>query len=81
MLSPTPFLSGGIARLTSFIAEYATIRDIVHERAWLEHNVSQVSVTAVLEVTTRQDGANLLDALTDAGYKQVDHNLKRKVAY
>lgn len=46
----------------------ASIKDIYHERAWLETSISQVRVRVVVEVSSREQGSQLLIALREAGY-------------
>ncbi len=61
---------GGISSLTAVIARVgASIKDIYHERAWLETSISQVRVRVVVEVSSREQGSQLLEALHAAGYK------------
>lgn len=60
---------GGINNLTGVIAAVgASIKDIYHERAWLETSISQVRVRVVVEVSSREQGKALLLALRDSGY-------------
>jgi threonine dehydratase len=60
---------GGINSLTTVIARVgASIKDIYHERAWLETSISMVRVRTVVEVSSRQQGLELLRALKEAGY-------------
>jgi hypothetical protein len=46
----------------------ASIKDIYHERAWLETSISLVRVKIVVEVSDRAHGKALLQTLWAAGY-------------
>lgn len=63
---------GGVAGLTSLIASNsASIKEIVHERAWMQSNVHEVQVKCVVEVPNRAAGEELYTALLDAGYPTI----------
>jgi len=48
---------GGVAELTKLVAAMgASIKDIYHERAWLQSAVDRVQVRCVVEVTNREHG-------------------------
>ena len=53
----------------SLLFPAASIKDIYHERAWLETSISQVRVRVVVEVSSRDQGIDLLRALRESGYK------------
>jgi len=60
---------GGIAKLTALLSETgASIKDIYHERAWLQSSVDQVQVKCVVELQGAEHGRRLRDALRDKGY-------------
>eukprot|EP00555_Chaetoceros_dichaeta_P006234 CAMPEP_0198256140 /NCGR_PEP_ID=MMETSP1447-20131203/6127_1 /TAXON_ID=420782 /ORGANISM="Chaetoceros dichaeta, Strain CCMP1751" /LENGTH=500 /DNA_ID=CAMNT_0043942713 /DNA_START=5 /DNA_END=1507 /DNA_ORIENTATION=+ len=60
---------GGIAKLTALLHDQqASIKDIYHERAWLQSNVDQVQVKCVVELQGSEHVGRLKTALTDAGY-------------
>lgn len=60
---------GGIAKLTALLHEQkASIKDIYHERAWLQSNVDQVQVKCVVELQGSDHVERLKTALTDSGY-------------
>lgn len=60
---------GGIARLTELLSEQgASIKDIYHERAWLQTNVDQVQVKCVVEMQGKDHAERLHAALIKAGY-------------
>jgi len=55
---------GGIARLTSVLAaEGVSIRDIFHERAWVESNTYQVNVKVVAETSGEDHAASMFARL------------------
>ena len=55
---------GGIARLAALIAEQGgSVKDIFHERAWLQATVDEVVITAVLETRGNDHNATLMEAL------------------
>ena len=55
---------GGIAQLAALIAEQGgSVKDIFHERAWLQATVDEVVITAVLETRGSQHNATLMEAL------------------
>lgn len=61
--------AGGMARLTDLLhTQEASIKDIYHERAWLQSNVDQVQVKCVVELQGCDHMDRLKAALTDAGY-------------
>jgi threonine dehydratase len=61
---------GGIAKLTRVIYEAgASIKDIEHERAWLESDIFSVNVIVVAETTSRAHALSLKEALDKAGYE------------
>jgi len=60
---------GGIARLTTLLAEEgASIKDIYHERAWLQSHVDQVKVRCVVELQGLEHGKKLRESLIRHGY-------------
>lgn len=61
---------GGIAELTRLIADNGvSIKDIYHERAWLQSRIDQVMVKVVVETTGRDHT------------KQLRRSLQEKVMY
>jgi threonine dehydratase len=60
---------GGIANLSAEIAHMgASIKDILHERAWLQTRIDQVIVKCVVETTDAQHTKNLYEHLVAKGY-------------
>ena len=60
---------GGIANLAQMLAENgASVKDIFHERAWLQTSVDQVVIKAVLETRGPAHNVTLLERLQTAGY-------------
>ncbi|GMI07030.1 hypothetical protein TrRE_jg3487 [Triparma retinervis] len=60
---------GGIARLTSLLAEEeASVKDIYHERSWLQSSVSNVQMRCVLELRGPEHAKRVKDALDREGY-------------
>jgi threonine dehydratase len=60
---------GGIARLTSLLAaEEASVKDIYHERSWLQSSVSNVQMRCVLELRGREHAQRVKEALAREGY-------------
>lgn len=60
---------GGIAKLTDLLyRQEASIKDIYHERAFLQSNVDQVRVKCVVELQGILHVERLKAALVDAGY-------------
>jgi len=60
---------GGIAKLTALLCEHgASIKDIYHERAWLQSAVDQVRVKCVVELQGWDHRERVRKALIDAGY-------------
>jgi hypothetical protein len=49
-------------------ASAASIKDIYHERAWLETSISLVRVKFIVEVSSRQQGIDLIRELRRSGY-------------
>src|SRR6185295_12417866 len=63
---------GGLARLAEVIASTgASIKEIVHDRAFSGPDLSTVRVVCVVETTGHEHVRELLDALTQAGVKLV----------
>ena len=63
---------GGIAKLTALLSEEgASIKDIMHERAWLFSSVDQVQVKCVVELQGREHGKRVKNALMSHGYPVV----------
>ena len=61
---------GGIAELTRLLADAgASVKDIFHERAWLQSSVDQVVIKAVLETRGPQHNVDLLDIMNASGYR------------
>ena len=55
---------GGIAKLSTLLwQEGASVKDIYHERAWLESAVDKVQMKCVIEVTSRTHGEAVRHAL------------------
>jgi len=60
---------GGIARLTSLLAsEEASVKDIYHERSWLQSSVSNVQMRCVLELRGPEHAKRVREALDREGY-------------
>lgn len=60
---------GGVARLTTLLHDQkASIKDIYHERAFLQSNVDQVQVKCVVELQGSEHVDRLKTALTNSGY-------------
>jgi len=60
---------GGIAGVTKILADTgASIKEIFHERAWLQSNVYNVQIKCIVEVTDRKHGQRVHAALHDGGY-------------
>ena len=65
-----PDRPGGIAELTRLLADAgASVKDIFHERAWLQSSVDQVVIKAVLETRGPQHNVDLLDIMNASGYR------------
>lgn len=63
---------GGISRLTAILSEEgASIKDIYHERAWLQTAVDQVQVKCVVELQGVDHGKRVQTALLNQGYPVV----------
>lgn len=61
---------GGVARLTSILAENgASIKDIYHERAWLHSSVAMVQVKVIIETMGSEHCEQVKNALKDAEYE------------
>jgi threonine dehydratase len=61
---------GGIAALTRVLADAgASIKDIMHERAWVDHDIASVRVKVVAETADRSNAQAMFEALAAAGYK------------
>ena len=57
---------GGLAKLTKLLADIgASVKDIQHERAWLNGSVFTVSVSCMCEVRDYQHGCELRKVLED----------------
>eukprot|EP00808_Paulinella_micropora_P014890 g2032.t1 len=62
-------LPGGISRLTTVLSNVGvSIKDIFHERAWVQSSVQMVAVQMVCETTGAEHVARLKAALTEHGY-------------
>ena len=60
---------GGIAKLTELLSdEGASIKDIYHERAWLQNAVDQVQVKCVVELNGKDHKERVRNALIAKGY-------------
>eukprot|EP01137_Pigoraptor_chileana_P027928 Opistho-2@11202 len=60
---------GGIARLTGILASIGvSLKDIFHERAWLESDVFSVQVKCVVETRDAEHAEVLRQRLQDEGY-------------
>ena len=61
---------GGIADVTRMIADAGgSVKDIFHERAWLQSSVDEVVIRGVLETRGPQHNVELLEALKAGGYE------------
>lgn len=64
---------GGIAEMTRIVAEAGgSVKDLFHERAWLQSSVDAVVIKAVLETRGPMHNVELLDALKRAGYSAAE---------
>ncbi|KAL7538988.1 hypothetical protein ACHAXR_008934 [Thalassiosira sp. AJA248-18] len=60
---------GGIARLTTLLGDLgASIKDIYHERAFLQSNIDQVHVKVVVELQGKEHAQKIKQALIENGY-------------
>mmetsp|Transcript_4601 Transcript_4601/g.8376 ORF Transcript_4601/g.8376 Transcript_4601/m.8376 type:complete len:481 (-) Transcript_4601:1745-3187(-) len=60
---------GGIAGVTKLLADHgASIKEIFHERAWLQSNVHNVQIKCVIEVVDREHGQKIHAELHKAGF-------------
>mmetsp|Transcript_8809 Transcript_8809/g.18072 ORF Transcript_8809/g.18072 Transcript_8809/m.18072 type:complete len:502 (-) Transcript_8809:229-1734(-) len=60
---------GGIARLTDLLHQHgASIKDVMHERAWLHSSVDQVQVKVVVELQGKDHAERVKNALVAAEY-------------
>ena len=60
---------GGIAGLTELIAKSgASIKDIYHERAWLQNSITSVEVRCVVETRGQEHGEELRRILKREGF-------------
>ncbi|EDQ90436.1 uncharacterized protein MONBRDRAFT_16023, partial [Monosiga brevicollis MX1] len=63
---------GSIARLTALMAELgASVKDIQHERAWIETDIMSVAIRVVLETRSREHAEEVHQQLLQRGYKCV----------
>lgn len=63
---------GGIARLTRFLADAgASLKDIYHERAWLQSAVDRVQVRCVIETADQQHADEVRSALEQSRWPVV----------
>lgn len=63
---------GGISKLTAILSEEgASIKDIFHERAWLQSAVDQVQIKCVVELQGVEHGKRVQQALLNQGYPVV----------
>jgi threonine dehydratase len=70
---------GGIAALTRVIADAgASIKDIYHERAWVDSDIASVRVKCVVECADRAAALSMFEALETKGYV-VDANAAASV--
>jgi len=66
---------GGISDLTRFVSDIGvSMKDIIHERAWLKRDVFSVQVKVVAETRDREH-AVLLEKLLRERYEQVTFNM------
>jgi len=60
---------GGVAALTDLVAKSGvSIKDIYHERAWLQSSVNAVQVKVIVETRGRSHAEELRDLLLSEGY-------------
>ena len=65
-------LAGGIGRLTSLLGEHgASIKDMYHERAFLQSNIDYVKVKCVVELQGREHAMLIDKILEENGYDPV----------
>jgi threonine dehydratase len=63
---------GGIAKLMTLLSELgASIKDVYHERAWLQTAVDQVQVKCVVELQGKEHRERVRNGLLEAGYPLV----------
>lgn len=71
---------GGIAGLTKLISEMGgSIKDIYHERAWLQSSVSSVQVKCIVEATSHEHAMDIKKSLHDANYPLVWGGLDEEI--
>ena len=69
-VATVPDRPGGIQRLTTQLAESgASVKDLFHERAWLDHDFSSVHIVCVAETRGAQHTSEMFDALARSGIK------------
>jgi len=60
---------GGIADFTRLVGDLgASVKDIFHERAWLQYSVDQVELKVILETRGVEHNQQILGEITRAGY-------------
>lgn len=65
-------LAGGIGRLTSLLGEHgASIKDMYHERAFLQSNIDFVKVKCVVELQGLEHARLIDKMLEENGYDPV----------
>jgi len=61
---------GGIADLVRLLADLgASVKDIFHERAWLQVSVDQVEIKVILETRGAEHNQQILAAVQERGYR------------
>eukprot|EP01100_Stratorugosa_tubuloviscum_P016066 TRINITY_DN993_c0_g1_i1.p1 TRINITY_DN993_c0_g1~~TRINITY_DN993_c0_g1_i1.p1 ORF type:complete len:422 (+),score=210.30 TRINITY_DN993_c0_g1_i1:108-1373(+) len=67
---------GGLAAFTKLLAEYrASVKDIFHERAFLDKDIATVTVRCVVETMSEDHAKELLQKLVESGYLvDADHS-------
>lgn len=71
MTVPVSDRPGGIADLARLLADLgASVKDIFHERAWLQASVDQVEIKVILETRGATHNQEIMAALIQHGYKE-----------
>ena len=69
MTVPVSDRPGGIAEITRLLADLgASVKDIFHERAWLQYSVDQVELKVILETRGVEHNRQIMEAVARAGY-------------
>jgi threonine dehydratase len=67
-----PYSAGGIGKLTTLLGEHgASIKDMYHERAFLQSNIDFVKVKCVVELQGLEHAERIDKVLVENGYEPV----------